>query len=72
MHAFQTTQEPLLCFQNDSISQFNQLAHPHVTQQTRPICDNMDTKLNYGKTNYWEDMIEDFLDNTNISGTSHQ
>ena len=45
---FSTPQEPLICFQTDSMSQFGQPYHPQITQPQRPNYDNMGVELNYG------------------------
>lgn len=71
-NTFQTPQEPLFCFQNESMIQFNQPVCPQVTQPTRSKYDNMGAKLNYDSVDYCEDMIDNSLDNTNISWTSYQ
>lgn len=68
-HAFQTPQEQLLRFRNDSMSQFNQSSRPHITQATKPNYDNMSTKFDYDNANYWGDMIENLLD---MAGPSYQ
>lgn len=64
---FQTPQDPMIRFQNESMSQFNQLApsRQHRTQQPPPQTnyENIGTELDYTSEGYWGDMVQTLLDN---------
>lgn len=70
-HVYQTPQHPLFCFQNESMSQFNQPDRPLVTQQMRSNYDNMGTELDYSSVCNSQEML-DFIDDTHVPGTSLQ